>query len=894
MTHSDDLAGADTTESPTQANEEHRLPRTVSPRRYELTIDPDLEAPRFVGSVRIECEVHQPVREIVLNAAELDVHTARLISDGKTLTGTPSLDPDSERLTVTLPEVAEPGVWYLQLIFTGTINDKLAGFYRSTFTDSDGATRTLASTQFEATDARRAFPCWDEPDRKAVFSLTLTFTEELDAVSNTAPLAISSHSGLSEPGISEPGISEPGFKTITFADTIVMSTYLLAWVVGPLEATEATDAGGVALRVVHVPGKAHLSSFALEVGAHALAFFTDWFGIAYPGDKLDLIAVPDFAFGAMENLGAVTFRESILLIDPASASRTEMERTADVICHEIAHMWFGDLVTMRWWNGLWLNEAFATFMEVLAVDAFRPEWQRWVSFASSRAAAFATDGLASTRPIEYPVIRPSDAEGMFDVLTYEKGASVLRMLERYLGTSGFQAGIRRYLEAHAYANAETTDLWDAIEAASGEPARATMDTWIFQGGHPLVSVSATGSTVRLTQQPFRYRALHPAGPAPGDSIGADWQVPVLLRIGGKMSPDAPQPATHSRKVLLGPEPEVIELPEEVDWVVANSGGSGFYRVRYEGGLLGRLTADLDRLDPVERFNLVSDTWAATRAGLFPLVELIGLLRTVAASGEDDPDVWGVVVGVLGGLDLAIGESDREALQAFARDLLGPSFAGLGWVAAPSEDERTGTLRAALLGALGTVGADQVVRERASLLHARALAGETVIDPNLAGAVVATVAAVGGEDSYDSFVERWRHPATPQEEMRYLHGLAGFEEPELVARTLAYSLGEVRTQDAPFLLNRLLANRVGGAQTWSFIVGHWEELLARLPDNTIPRMLAGLSSLVAPELAAQVHAWFATHHLASGQRSLDQTLERLDINVAFAETEGPGLAAALSG
>ncbi len=862
--------------------DEHRLPRTVSPRRYELTIAPDLDTATFKGTVDIDLQAHEPVDKIVLNAAELDVSAARLAPAGSTTTkaldGAVALDAAAERLTITFPEAVPPGTWRLHIDFEGTINDKLAGFYRSRFADSEGNTRTLAATQFEATDARRAFPCWDEPDRKAVFSLTLLLPRGLEAVSNTALLSQST--------------DPDGRWRWRFADTICMSTYLVAWVVGPLEATEPVDVDGVGLRVVHVPGKAHLTGFALEVGAHALRFFTDWFGIAYPGDKLDLVAVPDFAFGAMENLGCVTFRETLLLLDPTSAARVEMERAADVICHEIAHMWFGDLVTMRWWNGLWLNEAFATYMEILAVDAFRPEWQRWGSFASSRAAAFATDGLSSTRPIEYPVIRPSDAEGMFDVLTYEKGASVLRMLERYLGTPGFQAGIRLYLETHAQGNAETTDLWDAIEAASGEPARATMDTWIFQGGHPLVSVARVGTAVRLTQAPFRYRAIHPAGPAPDDSIGADWRIPVLLRI-GVICNGEPDPRAHSPKVLLGPEPSVVELGGEVDWVVANAGGSGFYRVRYEGGLLGRLCSDLSRLDAVERFNLVSDTWAATRAGLFPLGELVGLLRTVAASGEADPDVWGVVVAVVGAFDLAVAGPDRPVLKEFVRELLAPAFERTGWTAEPGEDERAGTLRATLLATLGTIGEDPNVRERCATLHAEALAGRADIDPDLAGAVVGVVASIGGSEAYESCIQRWRHPSTPQEEMRYLYALAGFEEPSLVSRTLDLTLGDVRTQDAPYLLNRLLSNRSGGPATWGFITGHWDELLARFPDNTIPRMLSGLASLVDPEVATQVHQWFTSHSLRSGQRSLAQTLERLDINVAFAEREGPHLAEVLA-
>ncbi|MGH9302242.1 MAG: M1 family metallopeptidase, partial [Acidimicrobiales bacterium] len=446
-----------------------------------------------------------------------------------------SYDQDEERAILDLDGPARAGMWNLDLEFSGTLNDKLRGFYRSTFTDDAGNQRVIATTQFEPTDARRAFPCWDEPDRKAVFSVTLEIDAGLEAISNYP--------------VAEEADLDGGRRRIRFADTMVMSTYLVAFIVGPLEMSRTQDAGGVPLRIVHVPGKSHLVEFALEIGAHALAFFTDWFGIAYPGDKLDLIALPDFAAGAMENLGAVTFREQALLIDPGQASRRELERVADVVAHEIAHMWFGDLVTMKWWNGIWLNEAFATFMEMLCVDHFRPSWDRWVSFGLARGAALGIDGLSRTRAIEYHVGRPAEVEGMFDLLTYEKGASVLRMLERYLGEDRFREGIRTYISAHAYANAETTDLWDAIESASGEPARQTMDTWIFQGGYPLIEVSAgapdahsgdadgsgaseagpPGARIALRQSPFRY------GQELADSaIGSDWRVPILARasVGG--------------------------------------------------------------------------------------------------------------------------------------------------------------------------------------------------------------------------------------------------------------------------------------------------------------------------------------------------------------------------
>jgi puromycin-sensitive aminopeptidase len=846
----------------------HRLPRSVEPRRYELVISPDLGRATFTGEERVEVLVHEATARIVLNALELAIESAELVGEtGSVLSGNVELDEESGRAEIALSAEATPGPWTLRTRFSGTINDKLRGFYRSTF-ELDGTSQVIATTQFEATDARRAFPCWDEPDRKAVFSITLDVDGGLTAISNTAA--------------AEENDLGDGRRRVRFADTMPMSTYLVAFVVGPLELTDPVDVDGVPLRVAHVPGKEHLTPFALEVGAHALRFFTRWFGIPYPSDKLDLIALPDFAFGAMENLGAVTFRESVLLIDPSAASRVELERVADVISHEIAHMWFGDLVTMRWWNGLWLNEAFATFMELLCVDDFRPDWHRWVTFGLSRAAAMRTDGLSSTRPIEFPVERPEEAEGMFDILTYEKGAGVLRMLERYLGAEPFRSGIGRYLAEHSHGNAETTDLWDAIEAASGEPARTTMDSWIFQGGHPVVTVtpSVGGEALVLDQRPFRYL---PEG-ADAGAIGSGWRVPVLLRAGVNGS-------VEHQRVLLDEGGATASFSGPVGWVVANAGGWGFYRVRYAGDLLARLTADLGRLDALERFNLVSDAWASSLAGLTPVadfVELAGGLRS-----ERDPDVWAVVLAGLGFLDRVVIDEERTRSEAFVRSLLTPAFRSVGWERAPGEGERTGTLRSTLLEALGTIGADFEVRERSARLHADFLADRAPLDPELAGAVVSVVASTGGQAEYDAFLERFRNPRTPQEEMRYLYALARFEEADLVARTLELSRSEVRTQNAPFVVQLLLGNRAGGQQAWTFVKERWEELLARLPDNTIPRMVDGVSALWRPaELAADVHAFFAEHPLRSGQRTLQQTLERLDVSQAFAERETAGLGALL--
>ncbi|MEA3213925.1 MAG: tricorn protease interacting factor, partial [Acidimicrobiia bacterium] len=483
-----------TTQTP-DASSRYRLPTSVRPSHYDLDIEVDLEGAAFTGRMAARVEVSQDVDEIVLNAAELDLGDAWVeTADGRRLAADVRLDDETERVHLALPETLHAGRAVVRIDFGGVLNDKLRGFYRTTYTDHEGQPRVAASTQFEATHARRAFPSWDEPAFKATFGVTLTVP--------AGQLAISNAREIQREQLSD------GRVRFRFADTMVMSTYLVAFVVGPFEATDAVDVRGVPLRVVHPIGQGHLTDFGLEAGRFGLEYFADYYGIPYPGDKVDLVAVPDFAFGAMENLGCITFREVLLLIDPRSTTQPELQRVADVVFHELAHMWFGDLVTMKWWNGLWLNEAFATFMEMKCTDAFRPEWRRWVDFGLSRTMAFDTDSLASTRPIEFEVVSPADAEGMFDILTYEKGAAVLRMIEQYLGEDRFRSGVRRYLEEHAYGNTETNDLWDAIETETGQPVRAMADSWIFQGGYPLVSatLSADGRRMILRQEPFRYLA----------------------------------------------------------------------------------------------------------------------------------------------------------------------------------------------------------------------------------------------------------------------------------------------------------------------------------------------------------------------------------------------------
>ena len=834
----------------------HRLPLTVTPERYEIRLTPDLSAARFDGEEKIVVQVHEPVRQIRLNAAELVLKAVSIEPPaGKALQGDVTLDGENEQAALDFPETLTPGPWELRISFSGVLNDKLHGFYRSTYKDNNGQEKPLASTQFESTDARRAFPCWDEPAFKAVFQPTLVIDQGLTAISNTRV-------------VRETPVPETGKKQVEFADSIKMSTYLVAFIVGEFEGTNPVTAGDAPLSVWAVPGKKHLTKYAEQIGSFSLSYFSGYYGIPYPGDKLDLIAIPDFASGAMENLGAITFRETALLVDSEKATRGELERVADVVSHENAHMWFGDLVTMKWWNGLWLNEAFATFMEMLAVAAWKPEWRRWDSFTVSRAAAMQIDGLKSTRPIEFPVERPEEAAGMFDVLTYEKGASVLRMLEQYLGAEAFRDGIRLYLRRHQYANAETTDLWDAIEDSTHQPVRALMDSWIFQPGYPLINVEKSSGGIVLSQRLFRYLP---------DDAGQEqkWLVPIFLRAGAKSG-------VLTKTILLADQELFQELPDELDWVVVNAGGHGFYRVRYGDDLMSGLKQSLQSvLSPVERFGVINDTWAATLAGLTPLPEYLSLVDLLR--DETDINVWTTAIGSAHHLNRILDEAQCAVVQERLRAVFSPAVRRLGWSVREGESELESQLRGDLIGALGTVAEDKACQSRARDLYAQYERDANAVDRNLVPALISILAHTGTPADYEKFYAKFKNAQTPQEEQRYLFALAGFRQPDLIDRTLRLTInGEVRTQNSPYLMRNILLNRDARLKAWAFMKEHWQEMLRQYPDNSIPRMCEGIVSLAMPDLERDVRDFFAHHPVKQGAKQLEQHLERLHIAVVCRE------------
>ncbi len=825
----------------------YRLARIVVPSAYRIFLTPDLEKGTFAGRVEVDIEITQSITEMTLHALGLELGAATVSSDGTSYRSLEHrLDETYQTVTFVFDRDLPAGPAIFEIAFDGVFNDQLVGFYRSTFVDDAGTTHAIATTQFEETDARRAFPCWDEPSFKATYQVNLTIPSHLAAYSNS-PINVDTDLGN-------------GQRSVSFTPTMKMSTYLVAFVIGPFEETATVDVDGVPLRVVCPVGKLHLTGLALEAGIYGLRFFAEYFGIPYPGEKLDMIAIPDFAAGAMENLGCITYRETALLVDPASASQPELERIAQVVHHELAHMWFGDLVTMEWWEGIWLNEAFATFMQLVCTNAFRAKWQIWVMQNTFRNLALQIDGLDSTRPIEYNVVSPTDTRAMFDLLTYEKGASVLRMLQQYLGEEVFRDGIRLYLQKHAYANTVTTDLWDALEEISGHPVREMMDTWILQGGFPLV----TFENGQLSQQPFRY------GPKKSPSaIGDHWLTPVMTR-----SLEGGEPTSHLLK------DEALTVSDHSP-VVVNAGGWGVFRTRYGKAELANLSPRVNELEELERATLLADSWAALLASAISWSDF--LLVAQGLGDQDEPNPWEFVVTAVDMTRRALDENQREILRLQVRELFEPQLSRLGWDRREGEGDLTAQLRASVIAMLGLFGADDDVRKEAVRRYE-----EGAMDGDLAQSILRVVAAQDRPGDYDAFLARYRSASTPQEQLRYLIALGSFND-ELVALDAAEKcFSEFRTQDAPMVLSVCTRNEITGPAVWRYMTSRWDEATARFPSNLHARLASGVPTFIKdPAFADEVEAFHRAHPVSGGYpASVDQWLELMRVGLSFAAVIRP--------
>ncbi|MBW3666452.1 MAG: M1 family metallopeptidase [Actinobacteria bacterium] len=836
---------------------EHRLPRHVHPTHYDITLEPDLETLSFQGAVGVEMTVTEATDTIVLNSAEIEVKSFRLTGDGATADIAELVyDEEAERIAFHLEEPLAPGDYRLEIDYSGTINDQLRGLYKSVYRDPEGNQHLIATSQCQAIDARRVFPGWDEPDFKATFQTTMVVADGLEAYSNTREIG------------REP--TDDGRVRFEFAKSMKMSPYLLAFIAGPFEATEPAIVRGTPIRIIVPRGNLHLTEVALDNAVFCFEYLSDYYRILYPGDKLDHIAIPDFAAGAMENVGLITYRDTYLIIDPEKASQSELQNSLDVIGHEIAHQWFGNLVTMAWWEGAWLNEAFASFMELKATDAKHPGWKRWLAFANLEVPwAMGTDQLATTRPIEFEVNAPEEVEEMFDAITYGKGSAVLRMIEQFIGVEAFREGVGNYLHKHEYANTVTTDLWEGLDQASDWPVSEIMGTWVYQRGFPQVGVERVPGGIRLAQH--RYLAI------PDDTDSTIWKVPIRLRgfIGG-----APFDTTY----LLGEEEGTVELPGAPEWVTANAGGHGFYRARYSDHLFRSLLDNLDDLDDIERHSLVSDTVAFVRNGQVSadyFLDLVSLFQD-----EMEQAVWSVIIGGLGIIEHhALSEEARPDFEGFVRDLLGPALDELGWSPREAETDLQRKLRGELIAAKGNLGEDEVVISRCDQLVAELLDGASM-DPEITTAALAVYARHGGVEEYQTLWNAYQEAATPLEQVRYLRSVAAVETPELAVATLDKIVeGDIRTQDGFWVFARLLGGDAG-PDVWKSARSRWDEVLAAMPGLTRRRVVEGLPALSQPEVALDVQAFFAEHPIPEATRALSQRLELLRANLQLRQREAP--------
>lgn len=833
-----------------------RLPRHAVPTHYDIRLELDLETFTFKGSVGVDLDVAEPTNTLVLNAAEVEIKSASL-SDDIAITEI-AYDAEMERATLTLGSAIGPGTYRLEMEHSGIINDQLRGLYQSVCRDPQGAELPLATSQCQSTDARRIFPCWDEPDFKATYQTTMVVADGLEAYSNTSELE---RTDLGD-----------GRVEFRFDKTMKMSTYLLAFIAGPFEATEPRVVRGTPIRIIVPKGNVHLTDIALENAVFCFDFLSDYYGIPYPADKLDHIAIPDFAAGAMENVGLITYRDAYLVIDPEKASQGELQNSLDVIGHEIAHQWFGNLVTMAWWEGAWLNEAFASFMELKATEAMRPEWKRWLAFANLEVPwAMGTDQLKSTRPIEFEVTAPEEVDQMFDAITYGKGSAVLHMIDEFIGVENFRQGVGNYLRKHAYGNTVTSDLWEGLDGASEYPVSEIMDTWVYQRGFPEIDVTTSDGGVRLAQR--RYLVI------PDETDTTIWKVPVQLRgvAGGE---------PFETRYLLEHDEAVVEIEGDIEWVVANAGGHGFYRTNYSDDLFEALLENIDALGDIERHTLVSDTLGFVRNGAIQSTSFLDLISRFG--DETEHAIWSVITSGLGLVEHhALDEEARAGFESFVAGLVGPALERLGWGVRESDSDLDRKLRGDLIATMGNLAKNPETIERCRSLVADLLAGES-LDPEMATAALSVYARNGGSEEYETLWDAYRKSTTPLEQVRYLRSVATVETTEQALKTLDRVVdGDIRSQDGFWVFARLLMGDAG-PQVWERARERWSDVLAVMPGMTRTRIAEGIPALSQPEVAASVRSHFAEHPVPEAKRPIEQNLEKLDANIALRERETPVL------
>jgi puromycin-sensitive aminopeptidase len=819
-----------------------RLPTNVKPAHYDITITPDLAAATFAGVVTIRVELQHASQSIVLNAADIEFQEVTIKAAGRTQKAAVKSDEPQQQATFTMSSPIPAGSAEILIRYTGVLNNDLRGLYLS-----KGKTRRYAATQLEATDARRMFPSFDEPAFKATFALTTVIDKGDIAISN----------GEITQDASGPGT---GKHTVTFATTPRMSTYLVALAVGDFECN-GTKTEGIPIRICATPGNKPQLTFALEATGQILAFLNKYYSIDYPFKKLDIVALPDFAAGAMENTAAIFYREELLFADESTpvAHRREV---AEVLAHEIAHQWFGDLVTMRWWDDIWLNEGFATWMEVKPVKAWKPDWDS--ALLDLPIPAFNTDALGTTRALRANATTPAEIGELFDAIAYEKGAAVIRMIEAWVGEEAFRQGVNAYLEKYQYANATAEDFWNVLTKSTGKPVDRVMRSFVDQPGVPLITVDvdcrASRAVVTLRQE--RYFADSKAGAAVTSPL---WNIPVCLR----------QSTAGTRCEVVDEKTESLQLESCPQWLTANANGAGYYRAALPESMLTVLTSAISKLPVVERVSLLSDEWALVLSDRRPAGSYLDLV--VGFGSDRHVDVVSTYAAPLMAINELITGATQDGYRAWMRSFLKPLLDDVGWSGPPNEDDRRAELRSQVVSMLAAA------RDAAVLAKLRELVDQELAKPGsvpktLLDTAVTWSAADGETALYDTFLARSVAAGTPDERYRYQYALAAFRDPALVRRTLDLALGpDVRAQDAPRLMALLLEGEEQKRQAaWELVKARWDEIDKKTGEFPGTATLIGaLGSACDAKMAEDIKAFFATRKVSGAERTLSQSLERID-------------------
>ena len=834
----------------------YRLPPHIRPLSYHIELDTDPGRPDFAGSVEMTLAVQQATSTITLHARGLAIAQAVVQCEGAAaVVAEVSTQPERQTATLTLPSPLLVGKATARLQFSGQLSPSMHGLYLGT----DGVHRAICS-QCEATDARAIFPCFDEPEYKAQLQWTL----------RTGPGVIALANG---PLLSRQDI--PSGQVFRFAATRPVASYLAAVVVGDFESCPEELVSGIPLRVYVPRGKVAQTGFAQDFTKRLLPFYEEYFDYPYPFAKYDQVAVPGFDAGAMENIGLVLFRQNLLLMDPATASWRQKKLIAKVIAHEFAHMWFGNLVTMRWWDDLWLNEAFAEWMAHRATAAIDPSFEVWSDFIEDKAHVLFDDALRSTHPIWTPVQTPEEAIEMFDSITYQKGCAVMRQLEHFLGEGPFREGLRAYMRQFAYGNAQGADLWQALETASGQPVSTLMHSWVAQSGYPVVDVTLgesapVGTTLTVKQQRF----YSEPGVPRSEQL---WSIPLVVRFEDDVG-------VHTHRFIFHTRTHVEALPATgpVRWCYANTDEVGFYRQRPDSATLRQLLdAGFSKLSAVEQVGLLEDQWALVRSASSPISLFLDVLR--AYKGVRDHNVVRVLIERLDTLDLLVKDAGDRAARAKLRqlvtELFTPQLQELGYQPRCDEPQNDTQRRGLVIGALGGLArVPEVIRE-AERLAALELIDPRSIDPNLAGVLVALAAKFGDSARYEqwvqTFVARKQSGATPQEVSRYLHTLSAFRLPELTTRTLALiEQGAIPQEAIASVLSQLLMGRHGQETAWTYFKSNWGGLRDRVGDMGLSRVVEAVGRLRGTHREDIVH-FFEKNPPAGAERALLRALERLD-------------------